>query len=115
MVTRKLHFGMLLAAVLVLPLSLPGAAAHAQTSAPSSVDANNPLAEFKAFNLHNYYVTSLTEADNQNANTFWARYAQPFGKWLVRGSLEDSGRMTVAVSRDGISVNVFGICTSTDL
>ncbi len=87
MVTRKLHFGMLIAAVLVLPLSLPGAAAHAQTSAPSSVDANNPLAEFKAFNLHNYYVTSLTEADNQNANTFWARYAQPFGKWLVRGSL----------------------------
>jgi hypothetical protein len=28
---------------------------------------------------------------------------------------EDSGRMTVAVSRDGIAVNVFGICTSTDL
>jgi hypothetical protein len=28
---------------------------------------------------------------------------------------EDSGRMTVAVSRDGIAVNVFGICTGTDL
>ena len=28
---------------------------------------------------------------------------------------EATGRMTVAVSRDGIAVNVFGACTSTDL
>ena len=28
---------------------------------------------------------------------------------------EESGRMTVAVSRDGLAVNVFGICTGTDL
>jgi len=28
---------------------------------------------------------------------------------------EASGRMTVAVSRDGISVSVFGACTDTDL
>ena len=28
---------------------------------------------------------------------------------------EDTGRMTVAVSRDGLSVSVFGVCTDTDL
>ena len=28
---------------------------------------------------------------------------------------EDSGRMTVAISRDGLAVSVFGICTGTDL
>ena len=56
-------------------------------AAPSNADANNPLAKFQAFNVHDYYVPSLTEMDNQNANTFWFRYAQPFGKWLFRASL----------------------------
>jgi hypothetical protein len=28
---------------------------------------------------------------------------------------EDTGRLTVAVSRDGVTVTVFGACTSTDL
>lgn len=28
---------------------------------------------------------------------------------------ENSGRMTVAVSSDGLAVNVFGVCTGTDL
>jgi len=36
----------------------------ATSSAPSSVDANNPLAEFRAFNIHNYYIPSLTDLDN---------------------------------------------------
>jgi hypothetical protein len=50
--------------------------------------ANNPLASFTAFNVQNYYVPSLSELDNQNANTFWLRYAQPIGgKVLFRGSL----------------------------
>ncbi|MCK5351793.1 hypothetical protein KAJ77_04410 [bacterium] len=49
--------------------------------------ANNPLANFTAFNIQNYYVPNLSELDDQNANTFWLRYAQPFGRWLFRGSL----------------------------
>lgn len=49
--------------------------------------ANNPLANFVAFNIQNYYIPQLSELDNQNANTFWLRYAQPFGKVLFRGSL----------------------------
>jgi len=52
--------------------------------------ANNPLANMKAFNLHNYYIGKLTESD-ENANQTWMRYAQPFsvGKsnWLMRASL----------------------------
>ena len=40
--------------------------------------------------VHNYYIPALSEMDNQNANTFWLRYAQPFGKWLFRGSLPAS-------------------------
>ena len=50
-------------------------------------DANNPLAKTQAFNLHDYYVPTMSEAPDQTANTFWLRYAQPFGKWLVRASL----------------------------
>ena len=50
-------------------------------------DANNPLAKTQAFNVHDYYVPSLTETPDQTANTFWLRYAQPIGKFLVRASL----------------------------
>lgn len=53
----------------------------------TEAQANNPLANFKAFNLQNYYVPRLSEMDDQNANTFWLRYARPMGKWLFRGSL----------------------------
>jgi hypothetical protein len=58
-----------------------------ETGAPApSAEANNPLAKFQAFNVHDYYVPSISESD-QNANTFWSRYAQPFGKFLFRASL----------------------------
>ena len=56
-------------------------------SAKVEADANNPLAKTQAFNVHDYYVPSLTETPDQTANTFWLRYAQPFGKVLVRSSL----------------------------
>ena len=55
-------------------------------SAATEAEANNPLAKFQAFNIHNYYVPSLSES-NGNADTFWLRYAQPFGKFLFRASL----------------------------
>ena len=56
-------------------------------AAAQAADANNPLAKTQAFNLHDYYVPTMSEAPDQTANTFWLRYAQPFGKWLVRASL----------------------------
>ena len=60
------------------------AAGDAEPSA--AAEANNPLADMRAFNLHNYYIPELSGLDG-NANTFWLRYAQPVGSWLFRGSL----------------------------
>jgi hypothetical protein len=48
--------------------------------------ANNPLANMKAFNVQNYYAPDLIDADG-TSNTAWLRYAQPFGRVLLRASL----------------------------
>lgn len=63
------------------------APALAQDEAAAGAQANNPLADMQAFNIQNYYVPELSGLDDQNANNLWFRYAQPFGKWLFRGSL----------------------------
>jgi len=56
-------------------------------SAEERAQANNPLADFTAFNLQNYHVSELTDIPNQTANTLWARYVVPIDKWLIRASL----------------------------
>ena len=52
--------------------------------------ANNPLANMKALNFHNYYMGELTESD-ESADQLWVRYVQPFSlgetNWLMRASL----------------------------
>jgi len=62
-----------------------------ETAADAAAQANNPLANMKAFNIHNYYMGELTGSSNQSANQAWMRYAQPFSlgetNWLVRASL----------------------------
>ena len=73
--------------VLVLLLVWLAPAAIAQDEPSDEAQANNPLADFKGFNIQNYYIPALSDLDDQNANTFWLRYAQPFGNWLFRGSL----------------------------
>jgi hypothetical protein len=71
---------------------LAGAAGAQEKAVESNVaaQANNPLAKFTAFNLHNYYIGELTDTD-KNGNQFWMRFAKPFkiGKtgWLLRASL----------------------------
>lgn len=63
--------------------------AKEEASPDALAQANNPLANMKAFNLHNYYIGKLTDSSD-SANQFWMRYAQPFdlgGKWLMRASL----------------------------
>ncbi len=72
------------------PVCAQTQAAPDAAKAPSTSDANNPLAKFQAFNVHNYYVPAISELDGQNSNAFWLRYAQPFGKWLFRASLPAS-------------------------
>jgi hypothetical protein len=72
-----------------LGAGLPGVAS-AQADANDVAQANNPLANVKAFNVHNYYIGELTDTDS-SANQFWLRYAMPFAigesKWLMRASL----------------------------
>lgn len=58
--------------------------------ADAAAQANNPLANTSAFNLHDYYIGAFTEGD-QDGNQFIARYAKPLtlgeGSWLLRASL----------------------------
>ncbi len=60
---------------------------------PSALDtetlkqANNPLAKVKAFNIHNYYVSSIYGVTDMTANQTMFRYAQPLGPFIVRATL----------------------------
>lgn len=85
--TRR-HSILLLVAAL---FCLAGAASAEENPAGSAeAQANNPLAKFTAFNIHNYYIGELTDLD-KDANQAWVRYAQPFSigptNWLLRASL----------------------------
>ncbi len=73
---------------LLLSIMLPGKTLLADNSDVAS-QANNPLANMKAFNLHNYYIGEQT-GTGESANQFFMRYARPFslgGDWLMRASL----------------------------
>ena len=76
----------LLALLTVVTLQL-----NAETStANAQAQANNPLANMKAFNIHNYYIGDLTQTDKK-ANQMFLRYAQPVEveetNWLLRATL----------------------------
>lgn len=49
--------------------------------------ANNPMAKTKAFNVHNYMVSSLYGVEDASVNQLIARYSQPVGKVLLRLSM----------------------------
>lgn len=55
-----------------------------------AVQANNPLANMRALNFHNYYIGELTGSD-YSANQAMLRYAQPLllgnTQWLLRATL----------------------------
>jgi hypothetical protein len=70
-----------------IDVSLP---ADAESSA--AAQANNPLANITAFNIQNYYVSDLTDLDDETANHFFLRYAKPVttgsgSTWLFRATL----------------------------
>jgi hypothetical protein len=48
--------------------------------------ANNPLANLKAFNVQNYYYSDIS-GFNTTGDIFWLRYAQPIDNFLIRASL----------------------------
>lgn len=64
--------------------------ALAMDEADIAAQANNPLANMTAFNLHNYYIGETT-GSGDDANQFWMRYVKPFvvgdSTWLLRASL----------------------------
>lgn len=67
---------------------------------------------------------STTKSSGLNRSTEFASVAKEDGVIYLQGVEggrafsfvidEETGRMTVAVSRDGLAVSVFGACTSTD-
>lgn len=61
--------------------------ASAGPTAEELAKANNPLANMRALNFQNYYVSEISGAPDQTANTLWARYVQPIDRWLLRASL----------------------------
>ena len=68
----------------------PATSAQEKSAASDVAQANNPLANFTAFNLHNYVIGELTDT-GRSANQFWMRYARPISlgqtNWLMRASL----------------------------
>ncbi len=66
------------------------AAAQENDAASAAAQANNPLANFKAVNVQNYYIGDISGTD-QTGNQFWLRYAQPVSlgdsNWILRASL----------------------------
>ena len=91
----KISLGSMVVCVVVVSFAAsPGNAADPAKASGSSGDqaaqANNPLANLKTFNLHNYYISELSGTE-ESANQFWLRYAQPLstplGSWLIRASL----------------------------
>ena len=62
-------------------------AAEEAGNASSAAQANNPLADIRAFNIQNYYISEFSGPIDTNGNNLVLRYAQPFGNWLMRASL----------------------------
>ncbi len=64
--------------------------AGAQDQSSDASQANNPLANFTAVNLQDYYIGEFTSPD-KHGNQFWVRYAEPISlgqtHWIFRASL----------------------------
>lgn len=69
-----------------LGLNLNAQDNRASLDAETLKKANNPMAHVKAFNVQNYIVSSLYGTD-ATANQLMLRYAQPVGKFLLRGTM----------------------------
>jgi hypothetical protein len=59
----------------------PATEASADSALSAEAQANNPLADFRAFNLQNYYIPEFSGPTEETGNNFILRYAQPFEKW----------------------------------
>lgn len=90
----------------------------------SATPAELDVPEFVVINTRKKTI-STTKASNLNRSTAFSSVERVDGLIYLQGIEggrafsfvidEESGRMTVAVSRDGLSVSVFGACTDTDI
>ena len=99
MFLRTTQFLIFLCAVVLA--TVPAIAQDSDAEAKALANANNPLANMVAFNIQNYYYAELYGTD-ETANTAWLRYAQPFGRWLMRASLPIA-TVPVGVGQDPVS------------
>ncbi len=90
--------------------------------AAAPIDLDIP--EFVVIDIDDKTI-STTKASNENRSTTFNSVDKDDGAIYLQGVEggrafsfvidEQTGRMTVAVSRDGLSVSVFGACTDADL
>lgn len=77
----------------------------------AAAQANNPLANTTAFNIHNYYIGEFTGLPD-DGNQLLLRYAQPFelgdSLWLMRATLPFNTLPTATGTQSGLGdFNVF--------
>ena len=90
----------------------PNAEGVSQPSVSAEAQANNPLADFRAFNVHNYYIPELSGPTDETANNTILRYAHPFGNWLMRSKPASIPITNTEVARASAS-SAFGANTVT--
>jgi hypothetical protein len=66
-------------------------------------EANNPVASIASLNFQNYYASRLSEVAGASANSFYLRFAAPFGPLLARATLP-----VVTTSAPGASASGLG-------
>lgn len=81
-----------------------------ETAEKAMKAANNPLANFTAFNIQNYYYANLAGTD-EISNTTWLRFVSPIGKKIIlRASAPINTRIPAGdtVYKSGMgNINVF--------
>jgi len=99
-------------------LNVSAVSAQQQPSDNDLAQANNPLANFVAFNVQNYWIPRLYGLPDDTANYLWLRGVVPAGRWLIRASVPvptvPSSDPTVLDSVSGLGdVNAFAAYTLT--
>jgi len=87
-----------------------------QASERELKQANNPLANFKAFNVHNYWIPELYGLPDESANRTWLRFVVPVDRWIIRASAPLPTVPTAeADSKSGLGdINAFAAYLLTD-
>jgi hypothetical protein len=67
-------------------LAISTTTAQDQPSESDLEQANNPLANFVAVNVQNYFVPELYGLPDDSANYLWLRGVVPVGRWIIRAS-----------------------------